>query len=167
MSNTVKGYFEPSSTNVHSNIDDLILQAKLDEFDMTGVMYKQPENPIDVVDSITRDFVEGLLPIGKIKNLGRVIAVPGGKYKWISDKVVRKQIDDSKLADSYKQEMKKLNNFIKEKGLMGYATNEEMIKAKRKIKQIRNLYDELVPAIKGRNIFQQGGAVTIASYYNR
>ena len=39
MSNTVKGYFEPSSTKVHSNIDDLILQAELDKRQFGGVSY--------------------------------------------------------------------------------------------------------------------------------
>ena len=51
MSNTVKGYFEPSSTNVHSNIDDLILQAELDKRQFGGLSYYKGmrESPIDMV----------------------------------------------------------------------------------------------------------------------
>tara|TARA_R100000995_G_C3483040_1_gene125260 strand:+ start:2218 stop:2967 length:750 start_codon:yes stop_codon:yes gene_type:complete len=51
MSNTVKGYFEPSSTKVHSNIDDLILQAELDKRQFGGVSYYKgrQESPIDMI----------------------------------------------------------------------------------------------------------------------
>jgi hypothetical protein len=71
MSNTVKGYFEPSSTNVHSNIDDLILQAKLDEFAQTGVMYadKRPKY-IGGADDVVANIA--LSPILTLKSIGKV-----------------------------------------------------------------------------------------------
>jgi len=69
--NSVKGYFEPSSTNVHNNIDSLILQSKLDEFDKTGVMYadKRPKY-IGGVDPIVENIAMG--PIMTLKSLGSV-----------------------------------------------------------------------------------------------
>jgi hypothetical protein len=71
MSNTVKGYFEPSSTNVHSNIDDLILQAKLYEFAKTGVMYadKRPKY-IGGADDVVANIA--LSPILTLKSIGKV-----------------------------------------------------------------------------------------------
>jgi hypothetical protein len=39
---------------------------------------------------------------------------------------------------------------------MGYSTHDEMTKAKRRMKELRDLYIELRPSMKGRN-FQQGG----------
>ena len=71
MSNTVKGYFEPSSTKVHSNIDDLILQSKLDEFAQTGVMYadKRPKY-IGGADDVVANIA--LSPILTLKNMGDV-----------------------------------------------------------------------------------------------
>ena len=68
MSNTVKGYFEPSSTKVHSNIDDLILQSKLDEFAQTGVMYadKRPKY-IGGADDVVANIA--LSPILTLKSM--------------------------------------------------------------------------------------------------
>ena len=73
MSNTVKGYFEPSSTNVHSNIDDLILQAKLDEFAQTGVMYadKRPKYIGGADDVVANIAVSPILALKSMGNVGR------------------------------------------------------------------------------------------------
>ena len=83
MPNTINEYFQPSSTSSHSNIDDLILQAELDKFDRTGVMYEQPENPKNVADALSRDFAEGLLPIGAGVKLFR------GIPRWFRGKMVK------------------------------------------------------------------------------
>ena len=69
------GMAQPSSTDVHNNIDNLILQAKLDEFDKTGIMRAQPEDPRSVADALTRDWIEGAVPMpavgGLIKHIAR------------------------------------------------------------------------------------------------
>jgi len=69
------GMAQPSSTGVHNNIDNLILQAKLDEFDKTGIMRTQPEDPRSVADALTRDWIEGAVPMpavgGFIKHIAR------------------------------------------------------------------------------------------------
>jgi hypothetical protein len=74
---------QPSSTGVHNNIDNLILQAKLDEFDKTGIMRAQPEDPRSVADALSRDFVEGLLPIGAGIKLFR------GVPKWFKGQMIK------------------------------------------------------------------------------
>jgi len=84
----IKGYqsggtVEPSSTNVHNNIDNLILKAELDRFDQTGVMRTQPENPRVTADALSRDFVEGLLPIGAGIKLFR------GVPKWFKGQMIK------------------------------------------------------------------------------
>tara|TARA_Y100000593_G_scaffold34731_1_gene68203 strand:+ start:1179 stop:2678 length:1500 start_codon:yes stop_codon:yes gene_type:complete len=83
MPNTINEYFKPSSTGVHNNIDNFILQAKLDEFDKTGIMRAQPEDPRSVANALSRDFVEGLLPIGAGIKLFR------GVPKWVKGQMVR------------------------------------------------------------------------------
>ena len=83
MPNTINEYFKPSSTGVHNNIDNLILQAKLDEFDKTGIMRAQPEDPRSVADALSRDFVEGLLPIGAGIKLFR------GVPKWFKGQMIK------------------------------------------------------------------------------
>lgn len=105
----IKGYqnggtVEPISTNVHNRIDDLILKADLDKFDQTGVMRTQPENPRVTADALSRDFVEGLLPIGAGIKLFRGVPkwakrqmVKGGSYKSppnLQLERMKKQMDD-------------------------------------------------------------------------
>ena len=85
---SIKGYqqggaIEPDATKVHNNIDNLMLQAKLDEFDRTGVLRTQPESPRGVADALSRDFVEGLLPIGAGVKLFR------GVPRWFRGKMVK------------------------------------------------------------------------------
>jgi len=104
MPNSINEYFQPSSTNVHSNIDELIVQSKLDEFAQTGVMYKQPESPRSVADALAMDFAEGLLPIGAGVKLFRGVPkwvkgqmVKGGSYKSppnLQLERMKKQMDD-------------------------------------------------------------------------
>ena len=65
MANNLFQMVQPSSTNVHSNIDSLILKADLDRLGQTGLMYTQPESPRGISDVLSRDFAEGLLPIHK------------------------------------------------------------------------------------------------------
>ena len=43
---------------------------------------------------------------------------------------------------------------------MGYASTSEIIKAKKKMKELRDSYDKLRPVMKGRN-FQQGGPISL------
>ena len=81
MANNLFQMSQPSSTNVHNNIDNLILKAELNRFDQTGVMRTQPENPRVTADAISRDFVEGLLPIGAGVKLFR--GVPKWRNKWM------------------------------------------------------------------------------------
>jgi len=77
------GSVKPDATKVHNNIDNLMLQEKLDKFDQTGVMYSQPEDPRGVADALSKDFVEGLLPIGAGVKLFR------GVPKWFRGKMVK------------------------------------------------------------------------------
>ena len=86
MSNTVKGYFEPSSTKVHSNIDDLILQAKLDEFAQTGVMYadKRPKYIGGADDVVANIAVSPILALKSMGNVGRKILEKTGLRNPVS-----------------------------------------------------------------------------------
>ncbi len=61
----------PSSTGVHSNIDNLILEAELDKFDKTGVMYadKRPSY-VGGVDPVVENIA--MSPILTLKSLGDV-----------------------------------------------------------------------------------------------
>ena len=86
MSNTVKRYFEPSSTNVHSNIDDLILQAKLDEFAQTGVMYadKRPKYIGGADDVVANIALSPILTLKSMGNVGRKILEKTGLRNPVS-----------------------------------------------------------------------------------
>ena len=71
---SIKNYFNtsaPSSTGVHSNIDNLILEAELAKFDKTGVMYadKRPSY-IGGVDPVVENIA--MSPILTLKSLGDV-----------------------------------------------------------------------------------------------
>ena len=62
---------QPSSTNVHNRIDDLILKADLDKLDQTGFMYadKRPAY-IGGVDPVVENIAMG--PLLTLKSLGSV-----------------------------------------------------------------------------------------------
>ena len=62
---------QPASTDVHNNIDNLILQADLDKFDKTGVMYadKTPQY-IGGADDVVANVALG--PLLTLKSLGSV-----------------------------------------------------------------------------------------------
>jgi len=83
MANNLFQMAQPSSTNVHSNIDSLILKADLDRLGQTGLMYTQPESPRSISDVLSRDFAEGLLPIGAGIKLFR------GVPRWFRGSMVK------------------------------------------------------------------------------
>ena len=68
---TIREYFGPSSTGVHNNIDDLILQAELDRFAQTGSIRADtsPEY-IGGVDPVVENIAMG--PLLTLKSLGSV-----------------------------------------------------------------------------------------------
>ena len=71
---SIKDYLNtsaPSSTGVHSNIDNLILEAELNKFDKTGVMYadKRPSY-VGGVDPVVENIA--MSPILTLKSLGDV-----------------------------------------------------------------------------------------------
>ena len=71
MSENLLQMAQPASTDVHNNIDNLMLQAKLDEFAKTGVMYadKRPKyigGADDVVANIAVSPILALKSIGKV-----------------------------------------------------------------------------------------------------
>ena len=71
MPKSVKGYFEPSSTSVHSNIDNLILDAELSRFEQTGSMRADTRPQyIGGVDPVVENIA--LSPILTLKSLGSV-----------------------------------------------------------------------------------------------
>ena len=71
MANNLLQMAQPVSTNVHNNIDNLILQADLDKFDKTGVMYadKTPQY-IGGADDVVANVALG--PLLTLKSLGSV-----------------------------------------------------------------------------------------------
>lgn len=83
MANNLLQMAQAASTNVHNNIDNLILKAELDKFDQTGVMYTQPEDPRVAAESFAMDFAEGLLPIGAGVKLFR------GVPKWFQGQMIK------------------------------------------------------------------------------
>ena len=70
----IKDYFNtltPSSTGVHSNIDNLILEAELNKFDKTGVMYADRRGQyVGGVDPVVENVA--LSPLLTLKRLGTV-----------------------------------------------------------------------------------------------
>ncbi len=70
----IKDYFNtltPSSTGVHSNIDNLILEAELNKFDKTGVMYADRRGQyVGGVDPVVENVA--MSPILTLKSLGDV-----------------------------------------------------------------------------------------------
>ena len=71
MANNLFQMSQPSSTNVHNRIDDLILKADLDKLDQTGFMYadKRPAY-IGGVDPVVENIAMG--PLLTLKSLGSV-----------------------------------------------------------------------------------------------
>ena len=71
MANNLLQMAQPASTNVHNNIDNLILQADLNKFDKTGVMYadKTPQY-IGGADDVVANVALG--PLLTLKSLGSV-----------------------------------------------------------------------------------------------
>ncbi len=71
MANNLLQMAQPASTDVHSNINNLILQADLDKFDKTGVMYadKTPQY-IGGADDVVANVALG--PLLTLKSLGSV-----------------------------------------------------------------------------------------------
>ena len=55
MPKTINEYFQPSSTGVHNNIDNLIIGAELDRFAQTGFMYTQTSFSL-ILRAFERDF---------------------------------------------------------------------------------------------------------------
>ena len=60
----------PVSTNVHSNIDSLIVQSKLDEFDRYGSMRTTPLEYKGGVDDVVANIA--MNPMMTLKSLGTV-----------------------------------------------------------------------------------------------
>ena len=141
------GYMNPSiqDETAHSQMDRLMFENELSQ-QPQHLMRSSPESlPFKMTP-------EDAAPIGKgARIIGNII---GGKY--VPDRILKKGISDNKLADSIAEEIKELKKFIDDKGFMGYASSSEINKAKKKMKELRNSYDELRPVMKGRN-FQQGG----------
>tara|TARA_R100001443_G_scaffold15346_6_gene25213 strand:- start:1771 stop:2706 length:936 start_codon:yes stop_codon:yes gene_type:complete len=71
MPKSINEYFQPSSTNVHNNIDDLILQAELDKLAQTGSM--RADTRPQYIGGV-HPFVENiaLSPLLQLKSLGSV-----------------------------------------------------------------------------------------------
>ncbi len=71
---SIKDYLNtsaPSSTGVHSNIDNLILEAELNKFDKTGVMYADRRGQyVGGVDPVVENVA--MSPILTLKSLGDV-----------------------------------------------------------------------------------------------
>jgi|TARA_E500000318_G_scaffold56634_1_gene52687 hypothetical protein len=71
---SIKDYLNtsaPSSTGVHSNIDNLILEAELNKFDKTGVMYADRRGQyVGGVDPVVENVA--LSPLLTLKRLGTV-----------------------------------------------------------------------------------------------
>ena len=136
------------SDRPHSNIDRFILEDEMNRDPLSGLAQK-PQHSISVPRT---PHPEDALPIGQgAKIIGNII-----RGKYVPDRVLKKRIADSKLADSFAEKIKELKKFIDDRGFMGYASSSEITKAKKKMKELRDSYDELRPAMKGRN-FQQGG----------
>jgi hypothetical protein len=70
MPKTINEYFQPASTGVHSNIDNLILQSKLDEFDRYGSMRVPPIKYKGGVDDVVANVA--MNPLMTLKSLGNV-----------------------------------------------------------------------------------------------
>ena len=139
------GYLQSAvaDNTAHSSIDRLLLEDEINN---------QPQHSMSVQDEPLEMTPEDAIPIGKgAKIIGNII---GGKY--VPDRILKKGISDNKLEDSFAEKIKELKKFIDDKGFMGYASSSEINKAKKKMKELRNSYDELRPVMKGRN-FQEGG----------
>ena len=72
---TSNNFFPPASTGVHNNIDNLILQAELNKFAQTGVMYadKTPEYIGGTGDVVANVAMSPLIAAKKIPSLLKTI----------------------------------------------------------------------------------------------
>ena len=72
---TSNNFFPPASTGVHNNIDNLILQAELNKFAQTGVMYadKTPEYIGGTGDVVANVALSPLIAAMKIPSLLKMI----------------------------------------------------------------------------------------------
>ena len=72
---TSNNFFPPASTGVHNNIDNLILQAELNKFAQTGVMYadKTPEYIGGTGDVVANVAMSPLIAAKKIPSLLKMI----------------------------------------------------------------------------------------------
>ena len=150
----VLGYLQSAvaDNTAHSQMDKLLFEDEMSNIQPEWGTYSEEQEGYDPA----REFAEGMMPIGKGATIiGNMI---GGKY--IPDRVLKKRISNNKLADSFAEKIKELKKSIDDKGFMGYASTSEIIKAKKKMKELRDSYDKLRPVMKGRN-FQQGGPISL------
>ena len=150
----VLGYLQSAvaDNTAHSQMDKLLVEDEMSNIQPEWGTYSEEQEGY----APAREFAEGMMPIGKGATIiGNMI---GGKY--IPDRVLKKRISNNKLADSFAEKIKELKKSIDDKGFMGYASTSEIIKAKKKMKELRDSYDKLRPVMKGRN-FQQGGPISL------
>ena len=98
---TSNNFFPPVSTGVHNNIDNLILQAELNKFAQTGVMYadKTPEyigGTGDVVANVAMaPIVSGVKLFRGVPQWFRKQMVQGGKYKSPPNKFLESMMPEN------------------------------------------------------------------------
>ena len=83
---TIREYFGPSSTGVHNNIDDLILQAELDRFAQTGTVGvdRTPEYIGGTDDVVANIALSPLLTLKRLGTVGREIIKKTGLRNPVS-----------------------------------------------------------------------------------
>ena len=83
---TIREYFGPSSTGVHNNIDDLILQAELDKFAQTGTVGvdRTPEYIGGTDDIVANIALSPLLTLKRLGTVGREIIKKTGLRNPVS-----------------------------------------------------------------------------------
>ena len=83
---TIREYFGPSSTGVHNNIDDLILQAELDKFAQTGTVGvdRTPEYIGGTDDVVANIALSPLLTLKRLGTVGREIIKKTGLRNPVS-----------------------------------------------------------------------------------
>jgi len=133
---TIREYFGPSSTGVHNNIDDLILQAELDRFAQTGSIRADtsPEY-IGGVDPVVENIAMG--PLLTLKSLGSV-----GK-KILEKTGLRNPVYHFTTADRLGKILKQGAIRGKEQAFPGKPFREDASS-----KKIRKLYGEGAPPEK-------------------
>tara|TARA_R110000851_G_scaffold55965_5_gene130957 strand:+ start:5059 stop:6054 length:996 start_codon:yes stop_codon:yes gene_type:complete len=83
---TIREYFGPSSTGVHNNIDDLILQAELDKFAQTGTVGvdRTPEYIGGTDDVVANIAMSPLMTLKTLGNVGKKIIEKTGLRNPVS-----------------------------------------------------------------------------------